>query len=342
MTTIKKLFGLLLVAGLTITACSKPEMDAPSRPQTQAPAPTPTPAPAADAADTFTAWSDWSPAFTDQKEDFTQTRTRSIQVNGNADATPPAGPLEDSRDVSVSVETLITNSNERFIDLDVNADGDQIDYLSLTSTIYIASIGGSFSGDDVLAITQDQDLNFLTRNFGKWAGGAGLTSPFIYTVGSAYSNGGTEIELDAVVGFDILDTDIVGYYSDNGGECFKLSPDVPFDSAEVVDLTLDGFETFVQGVPVEYLFIEADVAFLHQNGIYKADLYSVFGITDYDDVSYMTFGQSVYAGDLELFLQRGSMAYYGDELDINDFTCSSAGKGTKKMFDGIQLSKWNK
>ena len=124
-----------------------------------------------DPSDTWGNWSEWSPLFSDQKANFTQSRTRSIQVNGSKDTNQPFGESSESRTINVSSSSLSEEENERTatFNLDLNGDGDFVDYVGRTVTTYTASNDlGSFSEASPWIITFDQSSDFFSLQFGKW------------------------------------------------------------------------------------------------------------------------------------------------------------------------------
>ena len=124
-----------------------------------------------DPSDTWGNWSEWSPLFSNQKANFTQSRTRSIQVNGSKDSDQPFGESSESRAISVSLTSFAEEENERTatFNLDLNGDGDFVDYVGRTVTTYTASNGlGSFSEASPWIITFNQDSDFFSLQFGKW------------------------------------------------------------------------------------------------------------------------------------------------------------------------------
>ena len=125
-----------------------------------------------DPKDTWGNWSDWTPAFSDQTASFTQTRERSVTVNGQVDSNPPSGDASQSREITVTSSTQTVEDNERnsSVESDINNDGDQVDYVTRDITTYTASNGlGSFSVyTSDWAISFDQDSDFFTNTYGKW------------------------------------------------------------------------------------------------------------------------------------------------------------------------------
>lgn len=121
--------------------------------------------------DTWSAWSSWSPEFSDQTSNFTQTRNRSVVINGNADSTPPSGESTESRNIVVSSSSVIQEDNERTttFNLDLNNDGDFVDYVQREITTYTASNGlGDFSVTSEWSVSIDQVEYFWTLNYGDW------------------------------------------------------------------------------------------------------------------------------------------------------------------------------
>ena len=124
-----------------------------------------------DPSDTWGNWSEWSPLFSNQKANFTQSRTRSIQVNGSKDSNQPFGESSESRTINVTSGSIAEEENERTatFNLDLNGDGDFVDYVGRTVTTHTASNGlGSFSEASPWIITFDQSSDFFSLQFGKW------------------------------------------------------------------------------------------------------------------------------------------------------------------------------
>ena len=125
-----------------------------------------------DPKDAWGNWSGWTPAFSDQTASFTQTRERSVTVNGQVDSNPPSGDASQSREITVTSSTQTVEDNERnsSVASDINNDGDQVDYVTRDVTTYTASNGlGSFSVyTSDWAISFDQVSDYFTNTYGKW------------------------------------------------------------------------------------------------------------------------------------------------------------------------------
>jgi hypothetical protein len=124
-----------------------------------------------DPSDSWGNWSEWSPLFSSQKANFTQSRTRTIQVNGSKDSNQPFGEGSESRTINVSSSSINEEENERTaaFNLDLNGDGDFVDYVGRTVITHTASNGlGSFSEASPWIITFDQSSDFFSLQFGKW------------------------------------------------------------------------------------------------------------------------------------------------------------------------------
>ena len=110
----------------------------------------------------------WSPPFSDQTSNFTQTRT------GNQGTS-------ESRNIIVTSSSITEEENERTttFNLDLNSDGDFVDYVQRTITTYTASEGlGSFTIESDWTISLDQESNFGSLNYGNW--GATVTDDGVY------------------------------------------------------------------------------------------------------------------------------------------------------------------
>jgi hypothetical protein len=314
----KKYFILILI----IMSCSTSD-DSATTPPTTTPQVTPE------------TWGGWSPGFTTQISNFTQERTSN---KGN----------RETRNISVTKQTSVVETNERYTQQDFNGDGDLIDYINLIEDTYTASNNLGSRVDSSSELSLNQDLNFLTRNFGLWAGGGSITEPFTQTVGSIYVDAGTvyEISPPPYLGWDVTDSSIDSYSSSNNGGCWNLvESDLTYDYIDINELTLTRYTSTIYGVPVGEVINELDANQLIENDIPKLDLMTTFHIveeldTDGNLQSYndITIGAFVSGSTTSIFFTVGYLQYYGF-LDSASFTCpASSGKSTnKKMFDYIKL-----
>ena len=124
-----------------------------------------------DPSDRWGEWSAWTPEFSNQTADFTQSRSRSVIVNGDRDSNAPSGDANETRNISVTSSTETQTDNERSttFDNDLNGDGDFVDYVQRTITTYTASNGlGSHSVNSDWTVSIDQDEYFYNLNYGDW------------------------------------------------------------------------------------------------------------------------------------------------------------------------------
>lgn len=124
-----------------------------------------------DPSDSWSEWSAWTPEFTNQTSDFTQSRSRTVVVNGDRDATQPSGNANETRSITVTSNAVTEEDNERTtsFNLDLNGDGDFVDYVERTATTYTASNGlGSHTVYSDWTISFDQDADFFSLQYGKW------------------------------------------------------------------------------------------------------------------------------------------------------------------------------
>lgn len=326
-TTHKLLFGLL---SLSIVYCSKPEMEQAPQRQVQQPE-TPTPAPTPDATDTLTAWSEWAPAFSDQKEGFTQTRTRAIQVNGNADATPPAGALSETREIVVSVSQDVFEETERVFGHDIGNDGDDVDLLTRITNTYTASEGlGSFSGESSYVLLEDIPFNFWTNNRGVWAGGLLLDD--------VYQN------LD--IAFIVNKHGLVASFNRIGAEgCFTNLPATEGGIIEYVgeNNDEDNWNVTTSYPAQEYadLIGQDDVDLLAEYGVTRIQVALSLSVLDTPEQSFVVFGENIYAifndGSVHNFLIWGGNLGLYETLD----TCSQGSVSAKKSnkYANVKVNK---
>ena len=164
----KKLLALAIIFSTITYSCSKESVDD-----------TPDPS------DRWGEWSAWTPEFSNQTADFTQSRSRSVIVNGDRDSNAPSGDANETRNISVSSSTETQTDNERSttFDNDLNGDGDFVDYVQRTITTYTASNGlGSHSVNSDWTVSTDQDEYFYNLNYGDW--GANISNSdgdYLYT-----------------------------------------------------------------------------------------------------------------------------------------------------------------
>tara|TARA_B100001173_G_C16030587_1_gene566585 strand:+ start:3616 stop:5004 length:1389 start_codon:yes stop_codon:yes gene_type:complete len=87
---------------------------------------------------------EWSPSFTDQTNNFVQSRTGSNGTN-------------ETREINVNSNEQVDISKEK--DLDINKDGDNYDIITETTSTYTASEGlGSFSSSGIITVKSDIDI----------------------------------------------------------------------------------------------------------------------------------------------------------------------------------------
>lgn len=101
---------------------------------------------------------DWTPTFTNQTSNFSQTST------GNQGT-------KKTRNITVTSSEETEEDNERTpeFNLDLNDDGDFVDYVERTITTYTASEGlGTFDVISDWSISIDQESNFGSLNYGNW------------------------------------------------------------------------------------------------------------------------------------------------------------------------------
>ena len=94
---------------------------------------------------------DWVPLFTNQSENFTQTRIGSLGT-------------QESRTISVTSQSNTTESSEENENIDVNEDGDLFDFIEIIETTYTSSSNlGSFSSKSY-TIKTDNDMVLKVGN----------------------------------------------------------------------------------------------------------------------------------------------------------------------------------
>jgi hypothetical protein len=305
-----------------------------------------------DPSDSWGAWSDWSPSFSNQTSDFSQTRNRSAVVSGKADSTPPSGESSETRNVTVSLSSSSNETNERVADIDINNDADAVDYFANVTTTYTASIGGNFSVESV-EITKDQPLNFLTFNYGFWStNNEGTIIPSNITA-DPLTDDAQSVSVDANMAYDVLDETVNFYNAESVNSCYTLEEvDLPNGvSIEVVKLNLDEYESDVYGLEPEDYLEQDDIDSLAAFGVYSLGQYTIMDIIDYNEFSALYVGASIYAefsdGSQYVFFSLGyTMVYYG-LLNTSELICSSSsGRSFKdvksfKERNGIDLKKGN-
>ena len=278
-----------------------------------------------DSTETF---GEWSPTFSDQKISFTQQRTSN---KGSSE----------TRNVNVTSSSSSEEANERVDNIDLNNDGDAVDYYANITTTYTASIGGSFSVHSK-EITKNQELNFLTYNYGVWSSNnEGTIIPSNVT-----ADPGTEFEQSVSVNvnmaYEILDEAVNFYSAESVNSCYTLEQvDLPNGiSIEVIKLNLDEYESDVYGLKPENYIEQEDIDLLAELGVYALGQYTTMDIIDYQDFSALYVGAAIYAefsdGSQYVFFSLGyTMVYYG-LLDTSEFICSSS---SGRLFKDVKSFK---
>lgn len=103
-----------------------------------------------DVIDTPETFGSWSPAFTDQTSNFTQTRT------GNQGSS-------ETRNITVSSTASSEETDEYSQDSDINGDGDKVDDITLITTTYSASNNLGSNQIDSYQVDEDRAPTFLMQ-----------------------------------------------------------------------------------------------------------------------------------------------------------------------------------
>lgn len=259
----------------------------------------------------------WGPSFSDQTTDFTQTR------EGNQGTT-------ESRQVTISSSAASEGTNERIDGVDKNDDGDIVDYYANITTTYSASIGGNFSVESY-EITNNQAVDFLTRNFGVWANvndGSYIEATITYDDESS-------AKVATGLAYDITDVSATLLTQENITDtCWILDDsELPSDvDIEIVQNTGDNYDIDIYGLEPEGLITQADIDLLLDFGVTRIGQYTTIEVVDYDSVSALFAGAAIYAlfddGSEYVFYSVGwTMLFYG-YLDADEYACpSTTGKG---------------
>ena len=187
-----------------------------------------------DPSDRWGEWSAWTPEFTNQTADFTQSRSRSVIVNGDRDSNSPSGEANETRNISVTSNEVREETDEYIEEEDINNDGDEVDDITLINTTYTASEN---LGSHIIyeyEVDEDRDEDFFNTAAGFW-----------YSELFA-DQGNGELEPAGYIGFDIfIDGDILTYVSDDGS-CKELSEG---DSeGGTVDVVVDDLDVYLAAV----------------------------------------------------------------------------------------------
>lgn len=173
-------------------------------------------------------FSNWTPNFSDQTDDFSQSRTGDKGTN-------------ETRTIIVSVDEEIINDNERNLNSDLNEDGDRVDYLQKTIFTYTASENlGSFQATSDWVVSVDQMENFANRNFGYHAAN--------FSTSSFFENNNIGAIYYLISLGDTLDEFKIGErLVDNENDCFEMKTledffsEVPYQSIQDLSGTKDFF-----------------------------------------------------------------------------------------------------
>ena len=280
---------IILLFALFIIGCSSEEDSADTTPET---------------------FGNWTPAFTDQTSNFTQTRTGS---KGSSE----------SRNITVSSQVETEEENERTatFNLDLNGDGDFVDYVERTITTYTASNNlGSHTVTSDWSISFDQDASFFTLNYGRWF---------------------SQISLDGTPLFDyVLDMydafeDVDEHIKDAGSTCYdtsSLSEDLLYweSIAEYTEVESDDptfLRIYIQGLPGEEFGVENEL-------VDYILLWSTEDVAGNDNIEYAAAIRDYFEENLILAVV-GDMSRQ-DDLEITVCTGKSPSSG-KSLSDRKSL-----
>ena len=273
----------------------------------------------APAIETFGAW---GPAFADQTSNFQQTRTGS---NGTVQ----------TRDVTVTESSVSLDANERQDGIDLNNDGDSVDYYTITETTYSASIGGSFSETSFM-ITKDQEANFFTLNYGVFSNtdsGEIIPINIIDLYGDEYIGEG-------LIAYEILDDSF---------NVYRASPEYQTDCYTKVqsgveiggltgELTLgpDFAVLDVYGLDPEPYLDQEEIDYLASIGITKVGMYYGMEFVEYQGKNVLLSLVDIYADSPDLVEEVSmitSLSYmvknFDDISEMDGLICPSSSKSNQ-------------
>ena len=192
----KNYLSILFIVALTAVSCSSDGGDD-------------------DVIDTPETFGSWSPAFSNQTSDFTQTRT------GNRGTSQ-------TRTINVTSSELREETDEYIEDNDVNGDGDKVDDVTLITTTYTGSENVGSHQINSYETDLDREPTFFNANSGFWY------SEIFADVGNGPQSAG-------YLAYDIYLGDVTVYSSDDG-ECIEENEgDSDGGTTDVVVNTQTGF-----------------------------------------------------------------------------------------------------
>lgn len=249
----------ILVLGLVLASCSSEEDTA-------------------DAAPVIETFGVWTPSFSEQTADFTQTRT------GNQGT-------EETRTINVTNNSSTVSTNETQENQDFNGDGDKVDDVDVTSTTYTASQGLGSRTDISGTITLDRDANVFNTNPGIW-------------FAAIYVDDGTdEGEFAGYQGYRFNLDGISETLTSADGSCYDIvdtsdSEDAVSDSETVIAIN-DEDLYLSSTLGVDNFLTPAENEYFGTTGVTQFNVYIGFEKTTIDGVEYVAYFLSYYDADFE-------------------------------------------
>ena len=192
----KNYLSILFIAALTAVSCSSDGGDD-------------------DVIDTPETFGSWSPAFSNQTSDFTQTRT------GNSGTSQ-------TRTINVTSSELREETDEYIEDNDVNGDGDKVDDVTLITTTYSGSENVGSHQINSYETDLDREPTFFNANSGFW-------------YNEIFTDIGNGRESAGYLAYDIYLGDVTVYSSDDGLCIEENEGDSDGGTTDVVVNTQTGF-----------------------------------------------------------------------------------------------------
>lgn len=243
----------------------------------------------------------WTPSFSNQTSDFTQ--TRSGDQGGS-----------ETRTIVVSSNSSTVSSDETQENQDFNDDGDIVDDVDITTTTYNASQGLGTRTDISSSITEDRDANVFNTNLGIW-----FAATYVY-------DGTDEGEFAGYQGYRFTLDGISETLTSADGSCYDI-----VDSSDAEDAASDAENVIAINDEDVYLssnlgvdnFLTSDQnIYFGTTGVTEFNVYIGFEKTVIDGEPIVAYFLSYYDSDFD-YIVPTLEDFLGDSQVAADFILNS-------------------